>query len=207
MSAETILIIILIIISFDFILEQTLDYVNLKKQKKELPSELKGIYDEEKYVKSVNYHKTQTRFSFLTSSFSFILSFVLLATGFFGVIDEWLRFYVDSPLMLALAFFGTLYIASDILNTPFQYYATFVIEEKFEFNKTTPKIFFLDKLKGYFLAIIIGGAIMWTLLYLIISIGQNFWIYFWIAISLFLLFVNMFYTSLIVSLFNKLILL
>jgi STE24 endopeptidase len=204
MSAETILIIILVIISVDFILEQTLDYLNLKKQKKELPSELKGIYDQEKYEKSVNYQKTQTRFSFITSSFGFVLSFAVLATGFFGVIDEWLRAYVEAPLLLALAFFGVIYVVSDILNTPFQYYSTFVIEEKFGFNKTTPRLFFIDKLKGYLLAILIGGTIMWILLYLIISIGQNFWIYFWIAVSLFILFINMFYTSLIVPLFNKL---
>ncbi len=204
MGADTILFIILVIITLDFALEQVLDYINLKHQKSELPVELKGIYEEGRYQQSVAYHKTQTRFSFFTSTFSFLLSFVLLITGFFGLLDEWLRLYIDAPIVLALAYFGILFIASDVLNTPFQYYSTFVIEEKFGFNKTTPKLFFVDKIKGYLLTFIVGGAIMWGLLYLITSIGTNFWIYFWIAVSLFLLFVNMFYTSLIVPLFNKL---
>ena len=204
MSVNTILIIILIIITVDYVLEQVLDYLNIKHKKESLPEELQGIYEEEKYKKSTAYHKEQTKFSFITSTFSFALSFVILATGFFGEIDEWLRQYFNQPIPLALAYFGLLFIASDVLNTPFQVYHTFVIEEKFEFNKTTPKTFLLDKLKGYLLSIIIGGIIIGVLLYLILNIGQNFWIYFWIVISLFILFINMFYTSLIVPLFNKL---
>ncbi|MGK7396037.1 MAG: M48 family metallopeptidase [Candidatus Cyclobacteriaceae bacterium M3_2C_046] len=204
MQPETILLIILIIITFDFLLEQVLDFLNLKNQKPELPSELKDIYNEEKYKQSVAYHKTQTRFSFLTATFSFLLAFALLSSGFFGWLDEWLRLSLNQPVYLALAFFGLLFIASDIINTPFQVYSTFVIEEKFGFNKTTPKTFVLDKLKGYLLTAIVGGVILGALLYLIIYIGQDFWIYFWIVISLFILFINMFYTSLIVPLFNKL---
>lgn len=204
MQPETILLIILIIITFDFLLEQVLDFLNLKNQKPELPSELKDIYNEEKYKQSVAYHKTQTRFSFLTATFSFLLAFALLSSGFFAWLDEWLRLSLNQPVYLALAFFGLLFIASDIINTPFQVYSTFVIEEKFGFNKTTPKTFVLDKLKGYLLTAIVGGVILGALLYLIIYIGQDFWIYFWIVISLFILFINMFYTSLIVPLFNKL---
>lgn len=204
MSAQSILIIILIIISFDFILEQFLDFLNIRNKQPQLPDELKEIYDEEKYTKSLEYQKVNTKFSFLTSSFSFLLAFILLVTGLFGEIDAFLRSYIQDPIWLALAYFGFLFIASDILNTPFQLYHTFVIEEKFDFNKTTPKTFVLDKLKGYLLTVLLGGLIMGTLLYLIIKIGPNFWIYFWVIISLFILFMNMFYTTLIVPLFNKL---
>lgn len=204
MDPRNILIIILSIVAIDYLLEQLLDYINLKSRKTELPAEVSSFYDEEKYAKSQQYHKTLSKFSFLTSGFSFILSFVVLAFGFFGDLDMWLRPYFDNQIVLALAYFGVLFIASDILNTPFQIYSTFVIEEKFGFNKTTVKTFVIDKLKGYLLSAIIGGLLMGILLYLIIEIGGDFWLYFWIIAGVFILFINMFYTSLVLPLFNKL---
>lgn len=204
MEAQVLLYIILGIITVDFFLEQYLDYVNLKHQKPQLPAELKGIYDEEKYKQSIAYNKVNTKFSFLTSTLSFLLFFIVLSTGIFGMLDQWLRLHFANEIMLALAFFGVLFIASDILSLPFQVYKVFVIEERFGFNKTTPKTFITDKLKGYLLGAIIGGLIMGILLYLILFIGKDFWIYFWIVIAGFMLLINMFYTSLIVPLFNKL---
>ena len=214
MSAHTILLIIITIIALDFLLEQILDYINLKHQKSEVPDEMKGYYDEDKYCKSQKYLGVQTRFSFVTSAFSFVLALVMLVGGVFGMLDEWLRNTtlpsflggndLSDPVVLALIFFGILYFASDILNMPFQVYHTFVIEEKFGFNKTTVKTFILDKLKGYFLTILIGGVILSVLFYLITRLGEGFWLYFWIVITVFLFFVNMFYTTLIVPLFNKL---
>jgi STE24 endopeptidase len=204
MEAQNLLYLILAFITLDYIFEQWLDYLNLKNQKPTLPEELKEIYDEQEYSRSQNYQRTQARFSLITSTFSFLLAFLLLSTGTFGWLDEQLRPFFDNPVWLALAYFGIIFLASDLINIPFQWHSTFVIEEKFGFNKTTPKIFMVDKLKGYLLAIIIGGLIVGLLLYLIIYTGKDFWIYFWIAISLFTLFMNMFYTSLIVPLFNKL---
>ncbi|MCK5371377.1 MAG: M48 family metallopeptidase, partial [Cyclobacteriaceae bacterium] len=166
--------------------------------------EVKGIYDEEKYKKSISYARANNKFGLLTSSFSFILSFVLLATGFFGWFDQKVHGFIVTEELVSLAFFGLLFLASDILNIPFQLYDTFVIEEKFGFNKTTSKTFILDKLKGYVLAGVIGGLILFVLLKLINLFGPDFWIYFWIVISVFILFINMFYTSLILPLFNKL---
>jgi STE24 endopeptidase len=97
-----------------------------------------------------------------------------------------------------------LFFASDIINIPFQIYGTFVIEEKFGFNKTTVKTFITDKLKGYLLTIIIGGGILFIFFKLINVFGANFWIYFWIVAAIFMLLINMFYTSVILPLFNKL---
>lgn len=204
MSADTILLIILVITGVDFLLEQILDYINLKRQPAALPRQLEGIYETEKYKKSVEYNRTKTRFSFLTATFGFAIAFVLLLTGGFGWIDEWLRQYIENPLLLALVFFGTLYLASDIITIPFQLYSVFVIEERFGFNKTTPGVFVFDKLKSYVVTFIIGGLVMGALLFLILSLGKPFWLYFWVVIALFLLFINMFYASLIVPLFNKL---
>jgi len=204
MEAQTILFLILAIITLEFIWEQILDYINLKYQKAELPDKLKGIYNEQNYLKSLSYHKTQTRFSFLTSGLSFLLAFVVISTGFLGTIDEWIRYNFHNEITQALGFFAILFLAADIINLPFQWYSTFVIEEKFGFNKTTYKIFFLDKIKGYLLTFIFGGLILGSLLLLILYIGVGFWIYFWMVIAVFILFINMFYTSLIVPLFNKL---
>lgn len=204
MQAKSILIILLAILSFDFIYSKILEYLNIRSMKEELPEEVKDIYDEEKYKKSIAYAKANNKFGLLTSSFSFVISFILLATGFFGWFDQVVSQYFANTELISLAFFGMLFIASDILNIPFQLYEIFVIEEKFGFNKTTTKTYILDKIKGYLLTALIGGVILYVLLKLMNVFGPDFWIYFWVVISAFILFMNMFYTSLILPLFNKL---
>lgn len=204
MTPETILYLILAIITFDYLLNQTLDYLNLKSRKSQLPEDIKSFYSEEKYAKAQEYHKTLSNFSFITSAFSFIGSFAILYFGGFGYLDQFLRSTVVDGILLSLTYFGVLFILSDIVNLPFSIYSTFVIEERFGFNKTTPKTFILDKLKGYVLTVIVGGLLIGCLLYLINNIGESFWLYFWAIAAVFILFVNMFYTSLILPLFNKL---
>jgi STE24 endopeptidase len=204
MTPETILTIILVIVAASYVFNEILDYVNLKAQRKDLPDEIAEFYDKEKYVKSLDYQRDQTRFSFITSAFTFVLSFLMLAFGGYGWIDAFLRTYFENEIVLALVFFGTIVLASDVLTLPFQWYGTFVIEEKYGFNKTTVKTFVTDKIKGYALGALIGGALAALLIYLIQIIGPNFWIWFGAIAALFVLFVNMFYTSLFLPLFNKL---
>ena len=203
-SPAFILQIILVIVIVSYVFDQLLEYINLKSQRADLPKEIEAFYEKEKYLKSQAYHKEVTRFSFITSAFSFILSVGMLYFGGFGLIDSWLRPSFQNEILLALTFFGVIGLTSDILTIPFQWYSTFVIEEKYGFNKTTVKTFITDKLKGYLLSIIIGGILLTALLYLIQSIGPDFWIWFSIIAAAFVLFVNMFYTSLIVPMFNKL---
>ena len=204
MSPQLILFIILMIVSVSFIFDQILDYINLNYQRTDIPDEIAAFYDREKYVKSLNYHAELTRFSFLSSSFSFVLSFLMLFFGGFGWLDTALRSYIHTEIPLALAFFGILIISSDILTIPFQWYSTFVIEEKYGFNKTTRKTFVLDKLKGYLLTAVVGGGLLLILIYLVEKIGPDFWIWFSVIAAIFVLLVNMFYTSLILPMFNKL---
>lgn len=204
LSPSDILLIVLIIVVVSYVFNQALDYINLKAQRTDIPKEIKAFYEKEKYLKSLAYHKSLAHFSFPTSAFSFVLSVMMLYLGGFGLIDAWLRPYFQSETLLVLSFFGVLMLASDILTIPFQWYSTFVIEEKYGFNKTTVKTFITDKLKGYFLSAVIGGALLTALLYLVQTIGSNFWIWFSILAAVFILFVNMFYTSLILPLFNKL---
>ncbi len=204
MTPQTILYIILGIVLFDYLFEQLLDYLNLKARRKDLPDEIKSFYDEDKYAKSQEYHKALSRFSFLSSAVGFIASFAILSLGGFGYLDTLLRPLVGEGLVLSLSYFGILFILSDLLSLPFALYSTFVIEQKFGFNQTTVKTFITDKLKGYLMTIIIGGVLVGTLIYLILNIGEPFWIYFWVVATVFILIMNMFYTSLILPLFNKL---
>ena len=205
MSAETLKVVFLLIISVEFLFEKGLAYLNYRNLKDELPERLRNIYEEDKYKKSIAYNRESARFGFLTSILGFLLIIILISTGFFGTLDAWIRTWFDHEILISLIFFGILYFASDILSTPLSVYDTFVIEEKYGFNKTTPKIFITDKLKGYILAILIGGILISALLILIRFMGPHFWIYFWVVIASFSIFMNVFYTTLIVPLFNKLV--
>ena len=204
MQPQTLLILILIITFISYVFDQLLDFINLKSQRMDIPKEIESFYEKEKYLKSLAYNRERTKFSFLTSAFGFLLSASMLLFGGFGWLDSLLRNYIENEILLALAFFGILTLASDILTIPFQSYSIFVIEEKYGFNKTTVKTFVTDKLKGYVLGAIVGGGLLSLLIYLVLAIGPSFWIWFAIIAAVFILFVNMFYTSLILPFFNKL---
>lgn len=204
MQPQTILYIIIAITTLGYGFTQLLDYLNLKAQRTDIPKDIEAFYDREKYVQSLQYHRELTNFSFLSEAFGFAMAFSMLWFGGFGWLDTILRTYIEHDVFRALVFFGILMLASDILTLPFQWYSTFVIEEKYGFNKTTVKTFIADKLKGYALSAIIGGLLMAALLYLMQAIGKDFWIWFALIACAFVLLMNMFYTSLILPLFNKL---
>jgi len=123
--------------------------------------------------------------------------------GFFNTVDIFVRGFGYSPIVAGLLFFGALFIIQDIISTPFSLYRTFVIEEKFGFNKTTPKTYILDKIKSYFLLIILGGLILSSLLYFFESYGEWAWLYAWIVISGFLILVQPLFTLIIAPMFNR----
>jgi STE24 endopeptidase len=204
MNSQTILYLILGIVIVSYLFSQFLEYLNLRAQRRDIPEEVASFYDKEKYLKSLEYRRDQTYFSFITSAFSLCISLIMLSLGGFGWVDNILRTYIHGEIPLALAFFGTLAIASDIATLPFQWYSIFGIEAKYGFNKTTAKTFIMDKLKGYLIGAIIGGLLLSVLIYLIERIGPGFWIWFGLVASAFILLANLFYTSLILPLFNKL---
>ncbi len=200
---QTIFYIIIAIILFDYILERVLDYLNSTYWSNELPAELEGIYDADKYKKSQDYEKVTTRFSIFTSSLSLIVLLMLLLTGGFAWLDNIVRQYTQNPIWMAILFFGIFALAADILSTPLSIYSTFVIEEKFGFNKTTIKTFILDKLKGWVLGAIIGGGLLALVVWIYETTGSWFWIIAWAVIGTFTIFMTMFYSNVIVPLFNK----
>lgn len=201
--AQTIFYIIIGILIFDYFLERLLDYLNSTRWSNELPAELKDIYDAEKYKKAQDYDKEKTRFSLLTSSLSLVVMLLMLFFNGFAWLDEFVRQYTMNPILMALMFFGILGFAADILSTPLSLYSTFVIEEKYGFNKTTLKTFFLDKLKGWLLAAFIGGGLLSLVVWIYDTTGEWFWVLAWAVIGVFTIFMTMFYSNVIVPLFNK----
>lgn len=200
---NTIFYIILAIVVFDFALERLLDWLNSTRWSSKLPDELKGIYDPDRYEKSQKYEKENQKFGKLTSSFSLTLMIAMLFLAGFAVVDNWAREVSANQIVIALVFFGILGLVMDIVNTPFSLYDTFVIEEKYGFNKTTLKTFFLDKVKGWMLSLIIGGGLLALIIWFYMLTGKMFWIYTWLLMSVFMVFITMFYSTLIVPMFNK----
>ena len=204
MTSQAYFAIILTVIVFNFILERFLDYLNDKNRSSELPKELEGIYDKEKYKKSQDYQKEKSRISFIGSFFSLGLVMSMLLLDGFAWLDSFVQSRTDNPILSSILFFAIIAIVSDVISLPFSIYNTFKIEEKYGFNKTTVPLFIIDKIKGYLLGALLGGTILYFLIQFYESAPDQFWLYAWLLIVAFMLLMNMFYTSLIMPLFNKL---
>ena len=203
MNSETLFYIIIAIILIDFIIDKILDTLNAGKFDDPIPAELDDVYDAEEYEKSQRYKKERFKFGMITSTFSVLLTLGFILFDGFAFVDEIARNVSDHPILIALIFFGIIMLGSDILMTPFSWYSTFVIEDKYGFNKTTKRTFLLDKLKGLAITTIIGGGILALIVWFYQFAGEDFWWYAWILVAVFSIFMNMFYAKLIVPLFNK----
>ena len=203
MTATTLFYIIISMIVISFIIDKIINNLNAKHFGDALPLEVADVYENEEYKKSQEYKKINFKFSSLTSLFSIALTLLFFFFDGFKFVDDIARNLSDNSIVISLLFFGTIMLTSDVLTTPFSYYKTFVIEEEFGFNKTTKKLFWLDKLKGWIMSIIIGGLILSVIIWFYLQTGKNFWLYAWALVALFSVFMNMFYSTLIVPLFNK----
>lgn len=203
MAVTTIFYLILSITFFEFLLTKTIGYLNTLYWSDNLPEELKDIYDAEKYTKSQRYEKEKYKFWIINSTLSFSILFLILVFGGFGILDSFLRNYSENPIVLSLLFFAIISFFQTLFSLPFSYYGTFVIEAKYGFNKMTQKLFFLDTLKWLLLSVVVGGPLLALIVWLYSYIWAGFWIYAWGVITLFTLFMIMFYSTLIVPLFNK----
>jgi len=203
MQPTTLFYILIAIIIISFMIDKILETLNAKHFDDKIPRKLADVYDEKVYKKSQEYKKINAKFSNLTSTFSIVLTIAFFFFDGFKVVDDLARSFTNNSILVALIFFGFIMFGSDILTTPFSYYKTFVIEEKFGFNKSTKKTFWLDKLKGVFMSILLGGSILSLIIWFYQIAGQNFWIYAWVLVAVFSLFMNMFYAKMIVPLFNK----
>ena len=195
------LIIALVIV--EFVVERSISKLNAGWFGKPIPQKLAGIFDEEKYQKQQAYSYTNYRFGVFSSSFSVLCSLVALGLGLYGWLDEWLRVWIANEVWLCLAFFGIIMVVNTLIDIPFDYYRTFVIEEKFGFNKATKAVFCGDELKNFLLSAVMGGVVLGVITWVYTVIPAYFWLVAWGVVSVFMLFMTMFYSQWIVPLFNK----
>lgn len=200
---NTLLLLIYLIIVFNFLLERILSWLNSSKRLQILPDELKDVYDESTFARSVAYKQQYERLRLLSSVVSLVAILLMLHFEGFAYVDTLCRRITEHPILLALLFFATIGLAGDLLGIPFEVYATFVIDEKFGFNRSTPRLFITDKIKEYLLGAIIGGLLLGAFIWFYYRVGEWFWLYIWVIYAAFAIFMSMFYSHLIVPLFNK----
>ena len=213
MTAQLWFFIIISLVIFNYLFTNLLDYMNHRNWKDEIPNELKDFYDKEKYKKAKNYALSKNKISLFSSSLSFLLVISLIVFNGYGIIDQFVSFnlsksfeslQISSNFIQSGVFFLILFFLNSIISIPFSYYNTFVIEEKFGFNKTTKLTFFIDIIKSTLLSFFIGGILLFLALYLYENLNDGFWLWLWIGLSLLMILINMFYADLIVPIFNKL---
>ena len=195
---------LVVIVLAAYIIESILDNLNLSTARNALDPKISHLYDAKERERSISYSAEKTRFGFISSTISTLILIFALSYGWFASLDNWARGIVDNQILVSLLFIASLSLISYLIGLPFTLYSTFKIEEKYGFNKTTPKVFFTDTIKGAALATLIGGSLLSAVLWLYQELGSNFWILAWALLAVFSLLMFMFGTTLILPLFNKL---
>jgi STE24 endopeptidase len=188
-------VIILATLIVSYLIDLFTEVLNLKALRKELPREFEGVYDSGKYRKSQVYTRVRTHFGFITSTFGLAVVLIFWFSGGFNYLDQLVRSWEAGSIWTGLLYIGILVFARAFLSLPFSIYSTFVIEERFGFNK--------DLLKGTALGIVIGGAVLAGVLAFFEYAGSYAWLYCWIATILFSLFMQFIAPTWIMPLFNK----
>jgi len=195
--------IILIALLLQFLLDNIAGALNLKALKNEIPPALAGVYKPDEYRKSQEYTRSLTRFGFVTSSFGLLIILLFWFMGGFNFLDQIVRSWDFGSIANGLCYIGILLIAYELLTLPFSVYATFVIEERFGFNRTTPRVFITDRLKGLALTILLGGSVLVAILALFEYTGIYVWLYCWLTVTIFNIFMQFIAPIWIIPLFNK----
>ena len=196
-------VIILVTLLGSYILNLITDLLNLKHLSPLLPEEFKETYDAGAYKNSQEYTQVNTRFGFLTSSIGLFITLAFWFSGGFNYLDKFVRAWDFGVIGTGLVYIAILMLLRSFLALPFSIYKTFVIEERFGFNKTTVKTFILDLIKGLFLGILLGGPLLAGLLYFFYQAGNAAWIYAWMVTTIFILIVQFIAPIWIMPLFNK----
>ena len=205
MSSQIILFIFIGLSIFNFLFTTVLEYLNDKNWKDSIPNALKGFYDYDKYQKAKTYKIDRGKISLLNSSITLILTLLMLYFFGFGLMSEYAISLSDSIIIQSCIFFMLFHLLTTLLGIPFSYYSTFVIEEKYGFNKTTIKTYIVDKIKGLIISSLFIIVLTSIAVFAIEYFSSGFWLWLWVGLSLFMIFLNMFYADLIVPIFNKLI--
>jgi STE24 endopeptidase len=202
-NPDSLFIILISIIVFNFLKDSLLDFLNSMHFENKVPEILSDVYNKEKYLKSQDYKKSQYKFTKYSRIFSLIIVLLFFNLEGFLILDNFSRNYFDSSISIGLFFFGIIFFANEIINLPFSIYFTFVIEEKYGFNKTNAKTFVFDILKSWALTIFFGGGILSFVIFQFELIGEKFWIVAWVFMTVLSVLINGLYAQIIVPLFNK----
>jgi STE24 endopeptidase len=169
-----------------------------------LPAEFRGWFDPSAYERSQEYSRARTRFRVLESTIWLVALLAFWFSGGFRWLDELVRGLGLSTVPTGLLFIGLLALGSTALGLPFRVYSTFVVEEQFGFNRTTPRTFLLDCAKSLALAIGFGAPLLALILFFFERAGAQAWIYCWVAAATFALLAQVIYPTWILPWFNRL---
>jgi STE24 endopeptidase len=201
MSAFSILIVLLLCGSAG--LDTLAEFLNVRHMSTELPTEFRGIYDPAKYRRSLQYQREVSRFGTLKRTILLpgLLAFIFY--GGFNAVDQWVRGFAQGPLLTGLFFVGALSLLRGIVTLPFSLYGTFVIEERYGFNRTTARTYAGDLLKGVLLGVLLGAPVFAAIQWFFESAGSLGWLYSWLGVTAFQLLVVFLAPVLLLPLFNK----
>ncbi|MDA3790430.1 MAG: M48 family metallopeptidase [Desulfobacula sp.] len=202
-SDQFIIIIILSTLVGGYFIDNLAGFLNLNNLNPELPHEFSDVYDNTKYARSQHYLKVNTRFGFITTSIDLIILLMFWFGGGFGILDTFVRTLGQNTIVSGLLFTGILVFLKFLISLPFSLYSTFVIEEKFGFNKTTPRLFFTDLVKSILLSVFLGGIFLSLVLWFFESAGPLAWLFCWIISILFIMAVQYIVPTWIMPMFNK----
>lgn len=201
--AQALYILVIVFVLAEYIWSAVLTFLNIKASRRPIPDLLTDLYDETQYRKQQAYAMTNRKFSLISGLVSTLVTLAIFAFGGFARFDAAARSVSASPVVQALVFWGIFYLISWVISIPFDLYRTFVIEQRFGFNRTTPKLFVTDTVKSLLMNLLILGAVLALCVWIYTLTPRWFWLIAWGAVTLFSLFMQYFYSQLIVPLFNK----
>ena len=191
-------------ILIDFLVGSVLEYLNEKSKNVPMSPVATEIFSADEYAKSLEYGTAKYKVERLTSTLSTVVMLSAIILGWFAWLDQAIRDRISNDLLVTVAFFGVLIFGVMIANLPVSYYSTFVIEEKFGFNKTTKKLFVMDSIKQMLLSIVLGLPVIYLIAWIYQSLESQFWLVGWLAVSAISLFMFIFGTRIFLPMFNKL---
>jgi len=194
---------ILAALMLGWLLDVTATTLNMRAMRPEPPKEFAGAVDASSYARTIRYLKALSRLDLVQDSISTLALTAFILLGGFGFFDQASRSLGLSAIPTGVVYLLGLGLLADLFGTPFSIYRTFVIEERFGFNRTRPALFIADKLKGLALGGVIGGALAAAVLFFFGRFGGMAWVYAWVAVSLFIAALQYLAPSLILPLFNK----
>jgi len=196
--------IVLILISLDSFFTLYLGWLNHKNRNQELPEIIADVYNQEEYQKFQNYHVDNFKETWKYILINFVILIGLLVSKAFVLINQVAANISDNLIIQSLLVILFFYLIIFVVSLFQNYYKTFVIEEKYGFNKMTKKLFIIDQIKKFFLTIILVGGLAYLILDVYLSASQYFFFYVWGILVLVLIFINLSYTKIIIPIFNKL---